>query len=624
GRTAEAAATAERMLALDPTAEPRAATGVSRKSTAELVFLDLDEAPPPQPAAPAPEPARAARPSMPAAQPPRATPTVPPVATPAPPAPREAPVVSEPPDVAPSLEIEHTSLSADVSIPIEPTPLADLEPTSFALPDDVEAPAAEPLELTDREAPPSLDDTVGGLELLEPTAAAPIEPEDVIELEPIQTNALEPEPLAAESLEAATLEADVEPLLDEIDDGSTEGGDLVFILPEDDPPPAEPEVGRRSTMFAAQSVEILRAAVDGEPDDWSLRRELAEAMLEAGDRLGGIQHLEIAMAGADASGDLDLAASLATELARLEPETIQHHQKRVEFAFRANDRPRLIEAYLSLADALLRAELPEKATAAYQRVLEIAPDEARATAALDALAPAAIIPPSSSGSRVSQPAIPRVSQPVRRSGAFTQPVPPPASPAPPPPATSHGPARMPLSTPRENQTSIGGGRASAPTEQPRIPTRPTPRQGGQPFAAPAAPASPPPRAPSRPAAPPPPAATLPAAAPAAADDSFVNLGDWLRESEAPRDTRMVVEEKEPTGDEDADFADMLRKFKQGVAENVEADDYQSHYDLGIAHKEMGLVDEAIYEFQRALGGAQNRVATYEALGDCFLGKSQFT
>ena len=43
---------------------------------------------------------------------------------------------------------------------------------------------------------------------------------------------------------------------------------------------------------------------------------------------------------------------------------------------------------------------------------------------------------------------------------------------------------------------------------------------------------------------------------------------------------MVVDEQEPTGDEEADFADMLRKFKQGVAENVDPEDYQSHYDLG--------------------------------------------
>ena len=67
---------------------------------------------------------------------------------------------------------------------------------------------------------------------------------------------------------------------------------------------------------------------------------------------------------------------------------------------------------------------------------------------------------------------------------------------------------------------------------------------------------------------------------------------------------MVVEEKEPTGDEEADFADMLRKFKQGIAENVEEEDHQSHYDLGVAYKEMGLLDEAIAEFQKALRGAE--------------------
>src|SRR5256885_5467382 len=51
------------------------------------------------------------------------------------------------------------------------------------------------------------------------------------------------------------------------------------------------------------------------------------------------------------------------------------------------------------------------------------------------------------------------------------------------------------------------------------------------------------------------------------DDAFVNLGDWLREDEGPKDTRMVVAEEEPTGNEEADFADMLRKFKAGVAED---------------------------------------------------------
>jgi tetratricopeptide (TPR) repeat protein len=110
---------------------------------------------------------------------------------------------------------------------------------------------------------------------------------------------------------------------------------------------------------------------------------------------------------------------------------------------------------------------------------------------------------------------------------------------------------------------------------------------------------------------------------AAPDDEFVNLGDWLRDDAAPKDTRMIVEEQEPTGDEEADFQDMLRKFKQGIAENVEEEDHQSHYDLGVAYKEMGLLDEAIAEFQKALRAPVNRVPTYEALGQCFIEKDQF-
>ena len=79
----------------------------------------------------------------------------------------------------------------------------------------------------------------------------------------------------------------------------------------------------------------------------------------------------------------------------------------------------------------------------------------------------------------------------------------------------------------------------------------------------------------------------------------------------------------PTGDEQADFDELLRRFKRGVAENVEAEDYEAHYDLGVAYKEMGLVDEAIAQFQKALRGASHRVRSYEALGQCFVEKRQY-
>jgi len=38
---------------------------------------------------------------------------------------------------------------------------------------------------------------------------------------------------------------------------------------------------------------------------------------------------------------------------------------------------------------------------------------------------------------------------------------------------------------------------------------------------------------------------------------------------------------------------------------------------------MGLVDEAIAEFQKALKAPSNRLPTYEALGQCFIEKEQY-
>jgi tetratricopeptide (TPR) repeat protein len=107
------------------------------------------------------------------------------------------------------------------------------------------------------------------------------------------------------------------------------------------------------------------------------------------------------------------------------------------------------------------------------------------------------------------------------------------------------------------------------------------------------------------------------------DDNFVDLADWLREERGPRSTRMVAQEDEHRKEgEEADFTDMLEKFKAGVAANVDDEDFDSHYDLGVAYKEMGLIDEAVAEFQKALRGATQRIRAYEALGQCFIERNE--
>jgi len=105
-------------------------------------------------------------------------------------------------------------------------------------------------------------------------------------------------------------------------------------------------------------------------------------------------------------------------------------------------------------------------------------------------------------------------------------------------------------------------------------------------------------------------------------EGYVDLFSLLSDDEQA-DTRFVVAEKPPTGDEERDFADMLAQFKQKLAEHVPFDDSSSHYDLGLAFKEMGLIDEAIAEFQTALKGGQDRLKIYEELGQCFLLKQQY-
>jgi tetratricopeptide (TPR) repeat protein len=103
-------------------------------------------------------------------------------------------------------------------------------------------------------------------------------------------------------------------------------------------------------------------------------------------------------------------------------------------------------------------------------------------------------------------------------------------------------------------------------------------------------------------------------------EDYVDLGAMILGDEADEEktTRFRVAYEAPSGDEDADFARMLSQFKAKVAENFDTEDVKGHHDLGTAYKEMGLLDEAIEEFQAALRASADHLPTYELLGQVFL------
>ncbi|HXK12183.1 MAG TPA: tetratricopeptide repeat protein [Vicinamibacteria bacterium] len=71
---------------------------------------------------------------------------------------------------------------------------------------------------------------------------------------------------------------------------------------------------------------------------------------------------------------------------------------------------------------------------------------------------------------------------------------------------------------------------------------------------------------------------------------------------------------------DASLADIFREFQKGVDKQLGKEDYETRYNLGIAYKEMGLVDEAIAEFQLAAKDGARLLECASMLGICFVEK----
>lgn len=74
-----------------------------------------------------------------------------------------------------------------------------------------------------------------------------------------------------------------------------------------------------------------------------------------------------------------------------------------------------------------------------------------------------------------------------------------------------------------------------------------------------------------------------------------------------------------------DPAGTFEMTRKGVIEKgVTAEDFETHYDLGIAYKEMGLLDDAINEFRIVMKDPAREVQCHLMIGLCFLEKGMQT
>jgi pilus assembly protein FimV len=93
-------------------------------------------------------------------------------------------------------------------------------------------------------------------------------------------------------------------------------------------------------------------------------------------------------------------------------------------------------------------------------------------------------------------------------------------------------------------------------------------------------------------------------------------------AELPTDLPGNVDAAPSSATDPAGSFEMTRK---GVIEKgVTAEDFETHYDLGIAYKEMGLLDDAINEFRIVMKDPAREVQCHLMIGLCFLEKGMQT
>jgi tetratricopeptide (TPR) repeat protein len=88
----------------------------------------------------------------------------------------------------------------------------------------------------------------------------------------------------------------------------------------------------------------------------------------------------------------------------------------------------------------------------------------------------------------------------------------------------------------------------------------------------------------------------------------------------------ILIEQQSEGDMGAyekDLTDILRAFRKAIAQRVDQDNYELHYNLGVAYLEQGLWEVAIDEFQIASHDNSRALDCFALIGQCYAQKGEF-
>jgi tetratricopeptide (TPR) repeat protein len=102
------------------------------------------------------------------------------------------------------------------------------------------------------------------------------------------------------------------------------------------------------------------------------------------------------------------------------------------------------------------------------------------------------------------------------------------------------------------------------------------------------------------------------------EEQFFDLAAELEKELAEEE--MVAEATGAGKSSDVSIEQLFKEFQRGVAEQVQEEDYDTHFNLGLAYREMGLLDEAIGEFQLSVKSPDYLVESASMIGACFLEK----